>query len=61
MVGNIHPVGVMLGGAAEDVYGETTKLLALGKASGGGVIPCTGCELSADSPLENNRAMHRMQ
>lgn len=59
MVGNIHPAGVMLGGTVEDVYNETIRLLELGKANGGGIIPCTGCELPADSPLENIRAMHR--
>ncbi|MCR4962392.1 MAG: hypothetical protein K6B40_00770 [Firmicutes bacterium] len=57
MVGNINPAGVMLQGTAQDVYDETMRILEKGKANGGGVIPCTGCELPADSPLENIQAM----
>lgn len=59
MVGNIDPSGVMMQGTAQDVYDATMKILELGKANGGGVIPCTGCELPADSPLENIQAMAR--
>lgn len=59
MVGNIDPSGVMMQGTARDVYDNTMKLLELGKANGGGIIPCTGCELPADSPLENIQAMVR--
>lgn len=59
MVGNIDPSGVMMQGTAQDVYNNTIKLLELGKANGGGIIPCTGCELPADSPLENIQAMVR--
>ena len=59
MVGNIDPSGVMMQGTAQDVYENTIKILELGKANGGGVIPCTGCELPADSPLENIQSMAR--
>ena len=57
MVGNINPAEVMLQGTAQDVYDETMRILALGKENGGGVIPCTGCELPPDTPLENILAM----
>ena len=57
MVGNINPAQVMLQGTPEDVYNEATRLLELGKANGGGIIVCTGCELPADTPLENIHAM----
>lgn len=59
MVGNIDPSGVMMNGTPQEVYDATMKILELGKANGGGAIPCTGCELPADSPLENIRAMAR--
>lgn len=59
MVGNINPAGTMLRGTPEDIYEETTKLLEKGKANGGGIIPCTGCELPAGSPLENVQAMKK--
>ncbi len=59
MVGNIHPAGIMLGGTPEDVYNDTIRILEIGKKNGGGTIPCTGCELPADSPLENITAMYR--
>ncbi|MDO4477769.1 MAG: uroporphyrinogen decarboxylase family protein [Lachnospiraceae bacterium] len=57
MVGNINPAGVMLQGTPEDVYNETKKLLEMAKENGGGIIPSTGCELPAASPLENILAM----
>ena len=57
MVGNINPAEVMLQGTPEKVYEESMKLLELGKANGGGLVVCTGCELPADSPLENILAM----
>jgi len=57
MVGNIDPSGVMMQGTAQDVYDNTMNLLELGQANGGGIIPCTGCELPADSPLVNIQAM----
>ena len=59
MVGNINPAEVMAGGTPEEVYENTMKILELGKANGGGVIPCTGCELPPPSPLENIQAMAR--
>ena len=59
MVGNINPAEVMAGGTPEEVYENTIRILELGKANGGGVIPCTGCELPPPSPLENIQAMAR--
>ena len=57
MVGNINPSEVMMCGTPADVYNRTTELLEIAKANDGGIIPCTGCELPADSPLENILAM----
>ena len=57
MVGNINPAEIMLQGTPEDVYNNAIRILEIGKANGGGTIPCTGCELPADSPTENIQAM----
>ena len=59
MVGNINPAEVMVQGTPEEVYDTTMHILELGKANGGGAIPCTGCELPAISPLENIQSMAR--
>lgn len=59
MVGNINPADVMAQGTPEEVYNEATRILELGKANGGGAIPCTGCELPAISPLENIQSLER--
>ena len=52
MVGNINPAEVMLQGTPEQVYERSLEILELG-----GTIPCTGCELPAESPLENIQAL----
>lgn len=59
MVGNINPADVMAGGTPEEVYDAAMAILELGKANGGGVIPCTGCELPAISPIENIQSLAR--
>ena len=59
MVGNINPADIMAQGTPEEVYNEATRILELGKANGGGAIPCTGCELPAISPLENIQSLER--
>ncbi len=53
MVGNINPAGIMLEGTPEEVYNEAVSILEKAAAHNGKAIPCTGCELPADSPLEN--------
>ena len=57
MVGNINPAGIMLEGTPEEVYNDTMSILEKAKAHNGRAIPCTGCELPADSPLENILSM----
>ena len=59
MVGNLDNSNIMMQGTPDDVYRESTKLLELGKANGGGLIVCTGCELPPLTPLENIQAMVR--
>ena len=57
MVGNLDNAAIMVSGTPEDVYRESVKLLELGKANGGGLIVCTGCELPYITKLENILAM----
>ena len=59
MVGNLDNSNIMMQGTPDDVYRESTKLLELGKANGGGLIVCTGCELPPMTSLENILAMVR--
>ena len=57
MVGNLNNPEIMVQGTPDDVYRESVKLLELGKANGGGLIVCTGCELPPMTALENIQAM----
>ena len=59
MVGNINPAGVMLEGTPDEVYNDTMSILEKAAAHNGRTIPCTGCELPADSPLENILALSK--
>lgn len=59
MVGNINPAAVMLQGTPEDVYAEATRILQKAADLGERVVPCTGCELPAASPLENVRMLRK--
>ena len=59
MVGNLDNSNIMMQGTPDDVYREATRLVELGKANGGGLIVCTGCELPPITPLENILAMVR--
>jgi MtaA/CmuA family methyltransferase len=59
MVGNINPAEVMLQGTTEQVYENAMQILETAAENGGRAIPCTGCELPCDSPLENIQAMAR--
>lgn len=57
MVGNLDNSALMLQGTPDDVYREAVRLEELGKANGGGLIVCTGCELPPIASLENIQAM----
>ena len=49
--GNINPAGVLLAGKPEEVYAEATERIKI--AAGRPYILATGCDMGADTPLEN--------
>ena len=49
--GNINPAGVLLSGTADEVYAEATGRIQTAK--GRPYILATGCDMGADTPLEN--------
>ena len=49
--GNINPAGVLLAGKADEVYAEATGRIQTAK--GRPYILATGCDMGADTPLEN--------
>lgn len=51
MMGNINPAGVLLKGTAEEIYAEACERIKV--ANGRGHILASGCDLGADTPLEN--------
>ena len=55
--GNLAPSDQLLLGTPESVYAESTRLLELAHANGGGLVLGTGCDLPAGSPIENIHAM----
>ena len=52
LIGNVNPVSVMLQGNCEDVRNETLSLLRR-MAAYENFIPSTGCDLPAETPIEN--------
>lgn len=56
LLGNIHPIQVLLRGTPELVAEESRKCIeSAGKDSG--FILGSGCEVAVDTPLENTKAM----
>ncbi len=51
MMGNINPAGLLLTGTPEEIYAEACERIRT--ANGRGHILATGCDMSADTPLEN--------
>lgn len=51
MMGNINPAGALLSGSAEEIYTEACERIKV--ANGRGHILATGCDMGADTPLEN--------
>ena len=51
IMGNINPAGVLLTGTADQVYEEACGRIRT--AAGRGQILATGCDMSAETPLEN--------
>ena len=49
--GNINPAGNLLSGSAEDVYAEACERIRI--AAGRPFILAPGCDMGADTPLEN--------
>ena len=57
MFGNLAPSDQLLLGTPDSVYAESTRLLELAHANGGGFVLSSGCDLPAGSPIENIHAM----
>ena len=51
IMGNINPAGVLLSGTAEETYAEACERIRT--AAGRGQILAPGCDMGADTPLEN--------
>ncbi len=51
LMGNINPAGVLLTGTAEKTYAEACERIRT--ANGRGHILATGCDMGAETPLEN--------
>lgn len=51
IMGNINPAGVLLTGSADEIYKEACERIKT--ANGRGHILATGCDMTADTPLEN--------
>ena len=51
MMGNINPAGVLLTGTPDQVYAEACERIRT--AAGRGHILATGCDMGADTPLQN--------
>lgn len=49
--GNVNPAGVLLAGKPEEVYEEATERIKI--AAGRPYILAPGCDMGADTPLEN--------
>ena len=57
IMGNINPAGALLKGSAEEVYAEACQRIKT--ARGRGYILAPGCDMGANTPLENVKAMLR--
>ena len=51
IMGNINPAGLLLTGTPEEIYKEACERIQT--AGGRGFILATGCDMSANTPLEN--------
>jgi len=58
-MGNIEPSSVLFQGTPQAVYDECVSCLNAAKATEGGFILGSGCEVPPNAPLENMKAMVR--
>ena len=56
LIGNVHPVDVLLYGSAEDVRQASQECIK-SAAPGGGFVLAAGCDTGFDVPDENFHAM----